>query len=512
MLRLARLCRCGSLRLTVGGMTAPASELKRLRRRPCPVTPQDFQRPDPLHSVRPHPDSLQSDSLASLLSARWARPALLLAGGVVAGELLLRSLPGSDLTLLALGLLAGGWWWLGRRSPNRLQPRLPRSFDGWLRRCRDLLAQFERLEGEGGADAAGRQQALAALSEEEARQVLLLALVGSGAPDASWGPQLQQALRGPLALRLQWGEALPALSHERHWPEGFAASDVILFHVVSPLRAADLRWLEAVPPAQPLWLLLQPEAPGDPATLAAELCSQWPAADPARLLVWDGCPDGLADCLAPLGRWLAREGPSLRTATPLRRLEDLHRRWQAELERLRRARLVQLQQRTQWVVAAGVFAAPLPSLDLLVLAAANGLMLQEMARLWDCPWTQEQLRAAAVALARASLVLGVVEWSSQALVAAVRLHGATWLIGGALQALSAAYLTRVVSHAMADVLALSVGVEAPDLEAIKREAPLLVARAAEAEKLDWAGFLQEARNWLAQQAPPAGEASAALGS
>ncbi|MEA5411022.1 YcjF family protein, partial [Synechococcus sp. BA-120 BA3] len=204
----------------------------------------------------------------------------------------------------------------------------------------------------------------------------------------------------------------------------------------------------------------------------------------------------------PLARWLAAEGASLRRATPLRRIEALHRHWQADLERLRRQRLVPLQQRTQWIVAAGVFAAPLPSLDLLVLAAANGLMLQEMARLWGCPWSAEQLKAAAVELGKAALLLGVVEWSSQALAAAVRLHGATWLVGGALQALSAAYLTRVVSHAMADVLALSAGVEVPDLERIKREAPLLVARAAEAEKLDWSGFLQQGRSWISQQLAP----------
>jgi len=66
--------------------------------------------------------------------------------------------------------------------------------------------------------------------------------------------------------------------------------------------------------------------------------------------------------------------------------------------------------------------------------------------------------------------------------------------------LSAAYLTRVIGHAMADLLARSVGVSAPDLEAIKAEAPLLVARAAESERLDWASFLQEASVWLRQQA------------
>lgn len=68
-----------------------------------------------------------------------------------------------------------------------------------------------------------------------------------------------------------------------------------------------------------------------------------------------------------------------------------------------------------------------------------------------------------------------------------------------MQALSAAYLTRVVAHAMADMLALSVGVPEPDLAAIQRQAPLLVARAAEAEKLDWAVFLEQARLWLRSQ-------------
>jgi hypothetical protein len=55
-----------------------------------------------------------------------------------------------------------------------------------------------------------------------------------------------------------------------------------------------------------------------------------------------------------------------------------------------------------------------------------------------------------------------------------------------------------------------VGVAEPDLERIRREAPLLVAQAAEAEKLDWPAFLRQGRQWLADQAR--GEQAAALGS
>jgi hypothetical protein len=50
---------------------------------------------------------------------------------------------------------------------------------------------------------------------------------------------------------------------------------------------------------------------------------------------------------------------------------------------------------------------------------------------------------------------------------------------------------------MADYLALAVGVPEAELEALlQRQAPLLVARAAEEERLDWGAFLQQGRLWL----------------
>jgi hypothetical protein len=126
-------------------------------------------------------------------------------------------------------------------------------------------------------------------------------------------------------------------------------------------------------------------------------------------------------------------------------------------------------------------------------------MLQEMARLWDCPWSLEQLREAATELGRAALALGVAEWSTQALTGLMRLEGTTWLVGGTLQALSAAYLTRVVARAMADYLALSSGVPEQRLKELRRQAPLLVSQAAETEKLDWQGFLEQGRRWVLSQ-------------
>ena len=49
---------------------------------------------------------------------------------------------------------------------------------------------------------------------------------------------------------------------------------------------------------------------------------------------------------------------------------------------------------------------------------------------------------------------------------------------------------------MADWLAINAGVDELDLVALKQQAPLLVARAAEQERVNWNGFVQQSRDWL----------------
>ena len=129
-------------------------------------------------------------------------------------------------------------------------------------------------------------------------------------------------------------------------------------------------------------------------------------------------------------------------------------------------------------------------------------MLKEMGVIWGCRWTPDVLQVAAKHLAGAALAQGVVEWSGQALIGLAKLDGSAWLAAGAMQALSAAYLTRVVGASMADWLALNAGVAQPDLELLKQQAPLFVAKAAERERLDWQGFLQQAGRWAQEQSIP----------
>lgn len=426
----------------------------------------------------------------------WGRQALLLGVGGVVAEVVLHGLQGGG-SWLGLGALAGGWVWLARGKVGGSQRQRPTTVESWHERCLALQSQFAQLDPDPQRQG-GRSAALSALLSQRERKTLRVALVSSGPPAPHHLTTFQSALRGPRPLQLVVSDPLPSQSSHWRWSEPFAACDALIFHLRPPLMAADLRWLEALPQGLPLWLLVELGAHTAPETCFNDLCSQWPAVNPNRLMSWCGDPGQLATSVAPLSQWLAREGRQMPQTTLCRSLEQLHGSWQADLERLRRSQWRELQRRTQWMVAAGVLLTPALSLDLLVLSVANGLMLKEMARLWDCPWTLEQLQAAALQVGKAALTLGLVEWSSQALASAFKLDGTTWLLGGTLQALSAAYLTRVIGHAMADLMARSVGVSEPDLVAIKAEAPLLVARAAEAERLQWGAFLQEALSWLRQ--------------
>jgi len=85
------------------------------------------------------------------------------------------------------------------------------------------------------------------------------------------------------------------------------------------------------------------------------------------------------------------------------------------------------------------------------------------------------------------------------LLSLAKLDGSSWVAAGTIQALSAAYLTRVVGRSMADWMALNNGVTQPDLELIKQQAPQLVSKAAELERVDWVAFLKQSKEWIQSQ-------------
>ncbi len=420
------------------------------------------------------------------------RPKLLgrlaLAGGtLILGQWALSDLlhiPGGGFSLLLAG--AGVWWFSRSSSPPRFQS--PQTLQAWIQRCRDVLDQFENFEGQ-PTDASGlRRRSLQSVIDRSGPQQLgLVCLDRSALPEFQ---QLQAALAGSAPLTLSMANPLVLVNGQRCWPEGLRQQDLILYGLRAPLMAADLLWLHQVPEDQPAWLIVNGLSLDDADQFLDQLPQRWRE----RVLRSD-VKSNLRLACKPLRQALNASSETLER-TQQRLLADLHRGWQADLEGLRRVRFQSLQQRTQWVVAGAVLASPMLSVDLLAVAVANGLMLREMGEIWGTELNPDVLKEAAGQLARAALAQGVVEWTSQALLGLAKLDGGSWLAAGAMQALSAAYLTRVVGRSMADWLALNAGVTEPDLASLKRDAPLLVARAAQEERLDWSGFIQQSRQWL----------------
>ena len=421
------------------------------------------------------------------------RRALLSVGVIGTGQWLLSDvmhIPGGGLGVAA----AAGLWWLARpvKQPSF---REPASLKGWIQRCEEVLSQFEELEAELGLQGlhTPREKELRRIEDFDAPLSLgVVATEGSGLPSTV---HLQQALAGVSSLDLCLANPLPVTSRSWSWPDDLQELDVLM-HVLSlPLRAADLLWLDQLPADRPVWLLLRSSSDLSAEDHLEALCCQLPERWHQFLLPWSGEALELRGVLQPVRQQLMRS-QRVRQGTRQRLLSSLHRRWQAELETLRRERFRLLLQRSQWIVAGVVMASPVPSVDLLAVAVGNGLMVKEMATIWGCSWSAEVLQVVARQLGSAALAQGVVELSGQALLGLAKLDGASWIAAGAMQGLSAAYLTRVVGVSLADWMALNAGVAEPDLEELKRQAPLLVARAAEQERLNLPGFAQQAREWI----------------
>lgn len=426
------------------------------------------------------------------LSPRLAGRLAVSAGVLTAGHWLLTDvahIPGGGFGVLAAG---AGLWWLSRPvKPPVFQE--PESLKGWIQRCNDVLRQFAELETVLGCTDLCKPRAAELdrlLDFDEPLSLGVVATAGTPLPSTQ---RLQVALAGVRNLDLCIGRPLPVVGTSWSWPADLQQLDVLLHVLPLPLRAADLLWLEQLPVDRPVWLLLESESSRSEQIQA--LNCQLPERWHQSLLPWNGTAETLRSVLQPVRRQLD-EPQSVRDITRQRLLRDLHRCWQADLEGFRRERFRALLQQSQWIVAGVVAASPLPSVDLLAVVVGNGLMVKEMAAIWNCPWSQDVLQAAVRQLGGAALAQGVVEWSGQALLGLAKLDGASWLAAGAVQALSAAYLTRVVGASMADWMALNAGVAEPDLEELKRQAPLLVARAADRERLDLRGFADQARDWI----------------
>jgi GTPase SAR1 family protein len=124
---------------------------------------------------------------------------------------------------------------------------------------------------------------------------------------------------------------------------------------------------------------------------------------------------------------------SQRLGDEARRIIDAQRRRQAE----------KVVERFQWIGAGVIAVTPLPVVDLLATAAVNAQMVVEIGRIYGCELNMERGRELALSLGKTLASLGIVKGAIELLSTALQLNVATYLIGKAIQGVTAAYLTRI---------------------------------------------------------------------
>lgn len=149
---------------------------------------------------------------------------------------------------------------------------------------------------------------------------------------------------------------------------------------------------------------------------------------------------------------LSGEWEELLIANTHQQIQALLKDAKVTLQQLRRSEAEKIVTRFQAIAATTVFANPLPGLDLVANTAINTQMLIDLSRLYQRPLNVKQARKTAEIIARSLVQLGCVEIATTAIASCLKTNAITYAIGGSVQALSAAYLTRIGGLSFLDYL------------------------------------------------------------
>ncbi|MBW4652855.1 MAG: DUF697 domain-containing protein [Kaiparowitsia implicata GSE-PSE-MK54-09C] len=165
---------------------------------------------------------------------------------------------------------------------------------------------------------------------------------------------------------------------------------------------------------------------------------------------WDQPDPDVASLTQMLTPMVTTDAQTLILTTVMRQVQDATTAVYDDLNQIRRDRALPIIEKAQWIAAAAAFANPMASLDLVATAAINIQMVSDLGALYHQRISLDHAGAIAGDMAEIMIKLGLVELSSQAIAPVLKSHALTYMAGGALQGLSAAYLTRVAGLSLVE--------------------------------------------------------------
>ena len=135
-------------------------------------------------------------------------------------------------------------------------------------------------------------------------------------------------------------------------------------------------------------------------------------------------------------------------ATTMRKAKLLKSETKDLLNGIRKLRANPVIEQYQWISAAAAFANPVPALDILATAAINAQMVVDLGGVYQQKFSLEQGKTVAGEMGSLMLKLGLVELSTKTISTVLKSNAVTFVAGGVVQGVSAAYLTRIAGLAL----------------------------------------------------------------
>jgi GTPase SAR1 family protein len=206
-----------------------------------------------------------------------------------------------------------------------------------------------------------------------------------------------------------------------------------------------------------------------------------------------------------LGAIIEQQGEQLVCNTTHRQVLLLKSQAKNCLNGLRRDRSVPIIEQYQWIAAAAAFANPVPGLDLLATAAINAQMVIDLGNIYQQKISWQQGQQIAKTMGSLMLKLGLVELSTKAVTGILKTNVATFVAGGMVEGVSAAYLTRVAGLSLIEYfqeqeIALESG-DALNLEKLRQVLPTVFQQDQKMAILE--AFVKQGMKRLLPEAKPA---------
>lgn len=371
--------------------------------------------------------------------------------------------------LAGLGLLS---WKLKGRSPNQIvSPVVPLTREIVENAIADSKGMLEHLAAEvSEQNITELNQRLALLSKEFDRQTLQIGITGGKRTGKSTLSNLLTQKFPEESLNWRETESLLVAENKEKSIADLKDFDITLFLITGDITNSEWEFLQSLNRSHHRLLLLfnkqDQYLPEERLEIFQKVQQQVSnildessifsiSVAPKPLKVRKYQADGTIEefseetkvNLEPLSQHLFalvnQEKESLILGTIWRQAQQIKQTAKDQLNQARRDRALPVIEQYQWISAGTALVNPVASLDLLATAAINGQMILDLSAIYRQKFSFSQAQTVAKELGELIVKLGLVELTTQSLGSLLKTNAVTYLAGGAIQGISAAYLTRV---------------------------------------------------------------------